>query len=110
MIQAKINGKQHEFQTSVSILEAVQSLGADVPTLCNDERLKPCGACRLCLVEIKGWSHPVASCMNALKDGMEIETHTPALEKERKMNLRMLARKYPRESFEKFPEKHFHFF
>lgn len=79
-----------------------------MPTLCDDARLKPCGACRVCLVQVTGQAHPVVSCMNELKAGMTIETDTPELEHAREMNLRMLARKYPREAFEDFPDKPFH--
>jgi formate dehydrogenase major subunit len=108
MIRAKINGAESEFQEGVSILEAARSLGVDIPTLCDDERLKSIGACRLCLVQIKGEAHAAASCARKLADGMEIETHAPEIERARRMNLRMLAQNYPLESFEKFPDKPFH--
>ena len=107
-IQAKFNGTTREFEAGVSILDAARNLGIEIPTLCHDERLKPCGACRMCLVEVKGSAQLVASCMNKLKDGMEIETHSAKTEESRKMDLRMLARKYPREEFLKYPEKPFH--
>lgn len=108
MIKATINGEERHFEKQTSILEAVSSLGINIPTLCNDKRLKPCGACRLCVVEIKGQTHPAASCMTELKDGMEIETATPKIEKAREFNLKMLAQNYPIEAFEQFPDKHFH--
>lgn len=108
MIKATINGEERQFDKQTSILEAINSLGINVPTLCNDKRLKPCGACRLCVVEIKGQTHLAASCMTELKDGMEIETATPKLERAREFNLKMLAQNYPVEAFEQFPDKHFH--
>lgn len=108
MIKATINGEKRHFDKQTSILEAVNSLGIDIPTLCNDKRLKPCGTCRLCVVEIKGQTHPAASCMTELQNGMEIETATPKLEKAREFNLKMLAQNYPVEAFEQFPAKHFH--
>jgi formate dehydrogenase major subunit len=108
MMKAKINGKEFEFENNVSILNAVNSLDLDVPTLCNDERLKACGACRLCVVKVKGLERPIVACETELTDGLEIETHTAELEEARKMNLRMLARKYPLDSFQKFPDKPFH--
>src|SRR5207237_8936431 len=74
----------------------------------NEERVKACGACRLCLVKIEGGSHAVTSCTTELKDEMEIETHTPEIEASRKMTLRMLARNYPLVDFRNFPEKPFH--
>lgn len=108
MIQVKINGEEHKFRKGISILEATQNLGIEVPTLCNDKRLKPCGACRLCLVKVKSFSKPIVACENDLTDGLEIETHTSELEEARQMNLRMLARKYPLEAFKQFPDKPFH--
>ncbi len=108
MIEAIINGTQVKFEERISILKALQILKIEVPTLCDDGRIEPCGACRLCLVEIKGFSHPVVACENDLIGGAEIATHTPEIERARRMNLRMLARKYPLEAFKKFPEKPFH--
>ncbi len=108
MPEVKINGKDYDFDERTSILKALRKVGFNVPTLCNDKRLKPCGACRLCLVEIKGLAEPLVACENNLSDGMKIETHTAELEDARRMNLRMLARKYPVDAFKKFPEKHFH--
>ncbi len=108
MKKAIINGAEFQFEEKTSILKALKTLEIEVPTLCDDERLKPCGACRLCLVEVKGFPHPIVACENDLTDGAEIETHTPELETARKMNLRMLARKYPLEAFNKFPDKPFH--
>jgi formate dehydrogenase major subunit len=108
ILQAKFNGTAHEFKEGVSILDAARRLGIEIPTLCHDERLKPCGACRMCLVEVKGSSQLLASCMNKLKDGMEIETHSAKTEEARRMDLRMLARSYPREEFLKYAEKPFH--
>lgn len=108
MMKARFNGETREFGEGISVLDAAHSLEIDIPTLCNDERLTPCGACRLCVVEIKGFPHPVASCMTRLSDGMEIETHSLALEHAREMNLKMLARSYPIDSFREYPDNHFH--
>jgi len=107
-LRVVLNGRAREFEEGVSILDAARSVGIEIPTLCHDARLKPCGACRMCLVEIKGSAHPIASCMNRLRDGMEIETHGAKVEQSRKMDLRMLARKYPRAEFLQYPEKPFH--
>ncbi|MDM7924078.1 MAG: formate dehydrogenase subunit alpha [Pyrinomonadaceae bacterium] len=108
MVKATINGKTAEFSDGISILHAAREIGIDIPTLCHDERLKPAGACRLCLVHVKGEVNDTASCMRQVTEGMEVETHSPRIEHARKMNLRMLAKDYPREAFEAFPEKPFH--
>ena len=108
MLHATINGKSYEFRETVSILEATRSLGIEVPTLCHDERLKPAGACRLCVVEVEGWSHPAISCHTQLSDGMVIRTETDPLRAERKGVLSLLAHRYPREALQQAPNKTFH--
>lgn len=108
MIKAIINGQPNEFAAGISVLEALRSVGIEVPTLCHDERLKPIGSCRLCLVQIEGRPRPITACDNHLADGMVISTHTAALESERRMLLRMLAQHHPSEGLREFPGKQFY--
>lgn len=109
MVKATFNGTEREFPDGVSILEAARLAGIEIPTLCNDDRIEPAGACRMCLVEVKNFAPGQrASCNGPLVERMVIETHSPSIENARKMNLKMLARSYPRDAFEKFPEKKFH--
>jgi formate dehydrogenase major subunit len=107
MLHVTINQQPHEF-AGMTILDALRATGVEVPTLCHDDRLAPCGDCRMCLVEVKGWSRPVTACQTQLAEGMEIETHTPALESERRGLLAMMAARYPAEMAERFPDKPFH--
>src|SRR5581483_3214794 len=69
---------------------------------------KPVGDCRMCLVEIAGLRHPVASCLTPLADGMQIATHTAALEQERRALLQMWAQHYPVAAVREAPDKPFH--
>ncbi|MGH9874500.1 MAG: formate dehydrogenase subunit alpha [Pyrinomonadaceae bacterium] len=108
MITATVNTLPHEFEEGLSILEAARALGVEIPTLCHDERLKPIGSCRMCLVQVEGRPHPVTACNTPLANGMVILTHTSALEKERRMLLRMLAQDHPGDGLRQFPEKAFH--
>ncbi len=108
MIKAIINGQPKEFTAGISVLAALSSIGIEVPTLCHDERLKPIGSCRLCLVQVEGRPHPITACDNLLVDGMVISTHTTALESERGVLLRMLAQHHPSEGLREFPEKQFY--
>jgi formate dehydrogenase major subunit len=108
IIKATINNQLKEFEGDRSILEACRALAIEIPTLCHDERLKPIGGCRLCLVQVEGRPHPVTSCNTVLADGMVISTQTPALEHERTMLLRMLAKDHPADAFLRFPDKEFH--
>ncbi len=107
-MRAKINGSEYEFSEDLSILDAARAAGADIPTLCEDERLKSVGACRMCLVDVAGLPREVVSCTTKLVDGMEIETHGQAVETARKWNLRMLAKSYPADAYRDFPKKPFH--
>ena len=108
MAQVTINGTQYDFLTGTIILRALQSVGIDVPTLCDDLRLHPDGACRLCLVHIDGVTHPVTACNTPISDGMVIYTNTPELEQSRHTNLRLLAANYPAEAVQGFPDKPLH--
>lgn len=108
MGQVTINGKQYEFPPGINILRALQSIGIDVPTLCDDPRLGPNGACRLCVVEIEGTPRPATACNTALTDGMVIQTHTQELEQTRRTNLRLLAANYPADAVNQFPDKPLH--
>lgn len=107
-MRVKINNQAHEFGEGLRVLDALRAVNADVPTLCHDERLEPCGNCRLCLVSIKGFKHPVTACNTQLADGMEIETHSPQLEHARHVILEMLAEGYPAEAARQFPSKRLH--
>lgn len=108
VVRAKINGIESEFADGTSVLTAARELDIEIPTLCNDERLAPVGACRMCLVDVKGRTNPVVSCTTLLADGMEVDTHSESVETARRWNLRMLARDYPAASFAAYPEKPFH--
>ena len=53
MVKATINDQLHEFEGDLTILEASRAVGGDIPTLCHDQRLKPIGSCRMCLVRVE---------------------------------------------------------
>ncbi|MFZ1701583.1 MAG: formate dehydrogenase subunit alpha [Pyrinomonadaceae bacterium] len=108
MVRAIINGKHGDFEDGVTILAAAKAFGVDIPTLCDDQRLDPVGACRMCLVHVKGRAREAVSCTELLADGMEIDTHSESIETARRWNLRMLAGKYPADPFVRYPEKPFH--
>ena len=108
MLQVNINGRRHEFPAGLTILAALRRVDVDLPTLCHDDRLKPTGACRLCSVEIAGWSRYVTACNTPLADGMEIQSHSLGVEDARRTLLRLLAENYPAEATQQFPEKQLH--
>ena len=107
-MKLRIDGQALEVPVGATVLQAARQAGIDVPTLCHDDRLKPAGACRLCLVAASGYSHLVPACATPVADGMEIETHTPEIEETRRTLLQLLAEDYSPEAVERWPEKAFH--
>ena len=91
-----------------SVLDALRAVGIRLPALCHDERVAPSGACRLCLVRVKGSARLVTACTTPLTDGIDIETDTPELEEVRRSLLDMLARRYPADAIRRDPDKPFH--
>lgn len=77
----------HEDQT---ILEAAQDAGIQIPTLCHLEGLSDLGACRLCLVEVKGSNRLQPACAIKVAEGMEVQTNSERLRKYRRMILELL--------------------
>ena len=94
MIRVVIDGKEVRLEKPTTILNAARQAGIDIPSLCYDERLQPYGACRLCLVEVKGRGI-VTSCTTQVQDGMEVNTETPEVVEHRKTILGMLAERHP---------------
>jgi NADH dehydrogenase/NADH:ubiquinone oxidoreductase subunit G len=86
-----LNGEAVAFAAGETVYEIAARQGAFVPTLCYDPRLKPFGACRLCLVELKGSKNPVAACTLSATPGMEVTTSSPRVEAFRKTLLEMVV-------------------
>jgi bidirectional [NiFe] hydrogenase diaphorase subunit len=86
----KIDGRDVSGQANQSILDVARENGIDIPTLCNMDGLHPVGACRLCLVEVKGARRLLPACITKVEEGMEISTDTEPLRKYRKMILELL--------------------
>ena len=94
-IKLKIDDTAVEVDKGRTILEAAQSAGVGIPTLCHDRRLIPFGACRLCVVQQKGKSELLPACFTPAKDGMEIVTHSPEISESRKLQLQFILLNHP---------------
>jgi len=90
-----IDGIPVEVEKGKTILEAAQSLGIRIPTLCHDRRLIPFGACRLCIVQEKGKSELLPSCFTPAKEGMEILTQSPEIFESRRLQLQLILLNHP---------------
>ena len=108
LLEVAINGARHALPRGWSLLDALRAARVDVPALCDDERLVPSGACRTCLVHVKGSDRPVPACTTPLVDGMDIETDLPEVIDARRSVLEMLASRYPADAIGRFPDKPFH--
>jgi predicted molibdopterin-dependent oxidoreductase YjgC len=90
-----IDGIEVVVERGKTILEAAQSAGIRIPTLCHDRRLIPFGACRLCVVQQKGKSELLPSCFTPAKDGMEILTQSPRISESRRLQLQLILLNHP---------------
>ena len=95
MIKLKIDGIEIEVEKGKTILEAAQSAGVRIPSLCHDRRLIPFGACRLCVVQQKGKPELLPACFTPAKEGMEIVTHSPEILESRKLQLQFILLNHP---------------
>lgn len=90
MVNIKINGMSYEVAAGSTILEAAREAGIDIPALCFLKDVNQIGACRMCMVEVKGAKSLVAACVYPVNEGMEVFTNTPKVQKSRKMTLELL--------------------
>ena len=85
-----IDGKQISAEESATILQAATEAGIKIPTLCHLEGVYDVGACRLCLVEVKGTPKLLPACTLKVAEGMEVTTDSERLRKYRRMTLELL--------------------
>ena len=86
-IKLQIDGKQVTANSEMTVLEAAQSVGIAIPTVCHNEKLKPFGGCRLCTVEVDagGRTSMVAACIYPVQENMVVRTRTEKLAAIRKV-------------------------
>jgi len=89
-ITVTINGSQLSGSEGMTILEAAQENGIDIPTLCHRPELTLIGACRICVVEVEGSRTLVGSCHTPITQGMVIYTHSPKVLETRKVIVELL--------------------
>ncbi len=95
MIRLTINNKQVTAKRGETVLEVAQREGIYIPTLCFHKDLSAYGGCRLCIVEVKGWTNPVTACTLPAEDGMIIKTDTPRLKELRTFSLQLILSEHP---------------
>jgi len=95
LLQIQINNRSIEVESGKTVLEAALENDIYIPNLCYDPRLRPQGACRLCLVEIDGMHEAVTSCTTRVSEGMVIKTNTKHIRDLVKTNLELLISDHP---------------
>ena len=96
MVNIKINNKSYSVPKGSTILEAARYAGIEIPTLCYLKDINQIGACRICMVEVKGARSLVASCVFPVNEGMEIFTNTEKVRHSRKMTLELILSNHDR--------------
>ncbi len=91
-----VNNREVEFSDERNLLEVIRKAGIDIPTFCYHSELSIYGACRLCLVDVKGRGI-MASCSTKPEAGMVILTDTKAIRMMRKINVELLLANHNRE-------------
>lgn len=95
-ITIKINGMEVSAPKGSTILEAARLAHIEIPTLCFLKEINEIGACRICVVEVKGARSLVASCVHPINEGMEIFTNTKKVLDSRKKTLQLLLSNHDR--------------
>jgi bidirectional [NiFe] hydrogenase diaphorase subunit len=92
LILVQIDGKEVKAKEGMTVLEAAQSAGISIPTLCHHENLEPFGGCRLCIVEVEvgEWTKRVVSCVYTVEENLIVRTRSEKIDKIRKMILELL--------------------
>jgi NADP-reducing hydrogenase subunit HndD len=90
MINVKINNMPVSVPKGSTILEAARELGIEIPTLCYMKEKNEIGACRICVVEVKGARTLVTACVHPVAEGMEIYTNNQRVQKAKKMTLQLM--------------------
>ena len=97
MINLTIDGIAVSAPEGSTILEAAKLANINIPTLCYLKDVQQIGACRICLVEVKGARGLAAACVMPISEGMEVKTNTPTIRAQRKLNLELLLSNHNRE-------------
>jgi NADH dehydrogenase/NADH:ubiquinone oxidoreductase subunit G len=95
MVKLTIDGREVAVPAASTILQAANSAGINIPTLCFHERMKPIGSCGICVVEKEGQAEPLLSCMTPVAEGMAITTHSDRLLRIRQEALKALLTNHP---------------
>ncbi len=95
MLKLKVNDVDIEVEEGLTVLQACEKAGVEIPRFCYHEKLSIAGNCRMCLVEMEKSPKPIASCAMPAAEGMNIKTNTAFVEKARKGVMEFLLANHP---------------
>ena len=95
MLKLKVNDIDVEVEEGLTVLQACEQAGFEIPRFCYHEKLSIAGNCRMCLVEMEKSPKPIASCAMPAAEGMVIRTNTEKVEKSRKGVMEFLLANHP---------------
>ena len=95
MVNITLNNRKIHVKPGVTILEAAEAAGEKIPTLCHIKDLLPSGACRMCVVEVKGKQNLTPSCAFPVEEGMDVQTRSPRVINARRTIIQLLLASHP---------------
>lgn len=95
MAKLSIDGREIDVENGITVLQACEEAGVEIPRFCYHERLSIAGNCRMCLVEMEKAPKPIASCSMPVADGMVIRTNTEMVKKARNGVMEFLLINHP---------------
>lgn len=96
MVRLTIDGRVVSVPRGFTVMRAAHRAGITIPSLCFLKHFNPIGACRICVVEVKGAKTLVASCVHPVENGMEVFTNTPRVRAARKKTLQLMVSNHDR--------------
>ncbi|MCD7947232.1 MAG: formate dehydrogenase subunit alpha [Oscillospiraceae bacterium] len=99
MLTVELDGISHQIPAGATILQAAQSVGLEIPTLCHLKDIDPIASCRMCLVEVEGMKPLVTACTQPCSDGMRVFTRSERVVEARRFVLDLLLSVHNRDCF-----------
>lgn len=96
MINIVVDGNKLQVPEGTTIMKAAETIGVHIPRLCYHPSLSLEGACRVCVVQVKGFDHFMTACSQQVWEGMEVETYSPEIRQARRDIVELLLDNHPR--------------
>ncbi len=97
LVKLIIDDKEVQAEAGTTILEAAKLAGIHIPTLCYLKDINAIGACRVCVVEVKGARTLQAACVTPVSNGMVVRTNSPQVRKSRRLTVELILSDHPYE-------------